>query len=273
MGIFAYLIRTVLISIFVVIFGCNKNGTEPEPEPIELLLIPSHVSAYSSSDGAIDLTVSGGIEPYEYQWSTGATTEDISNLTVGVYSVTVTDSDDQTETESVEIFKQDSLSVIDFDGNFYRIVKIGDQWWMAENLKTTHAADGTPLNGVYAYNDDENNVEEYGRLYTWESAINASPEGWHLPSNEEWNELISTLGPNAADELKEGGSSGFDAKMAGHLSGGSYGYIGTFGAFWTSTESGDGTHAMRKLIIANESDIITDNELMNCGLSVRCIKD
>ncbi len=44
---------------------------------------------------------------------------------------------------------------------------------MAENLKTTHKADGSVLNSVYAYNDDENNVAEYGRLYNWQAALDA----------------------------------------------------------------------------------------------------
>lgn len=150
-------------------------------------------------------------------------------------------------------------------------VLIGNQWWLSENLRTITSASGENLNGVYAYDNDENNVAEYGRLYTWESAMIACPNGWHLPSNAEWEELLANLGSNPGDKLREGGASGFEAKMGGRLSGDSYGYIGELGAFWTSTESGD--HATQKLIVNNEPNVITDDTEKSGGLSVRCVKD
>ncbi len=148
---------------------------------------------------------------------------------------------------------------------------IGNQSWMAENLQTTFSASGDPLNGVFAYDDDEDNVEEYGRLYTWESALSACPDGWHLPTNAEWDELITALGSNAADQLKSGGTSGFEAKMGGRRSESSYGYLGDLGLHWTSTEAGD--HATQKVIVVNEPNVITDNTPKSGGLSVRCLKD
>ncbi|MFC2086142.1 FISUMP domain-containing protein [Bacteroidota bacterium] len=165
----------------------------------------------------------------------------------------------------------DSTTVSDFEGNIYHTIRIGNQLWMSENLKTINTSTGDQLNGVYAYNDNEDNVEEYGRLYTWEAALNSCPEGWHLPTNAEWNELISTLGSNAPNKLLEGGTSGFNAKMGGRLSGDSFGYIGELGAYWTSTSS-DTDHATQKLIVLNESEVITDNTLITGALSVRYIK-
>ena len=58
----------------------QKNATEPDPEPMELQLIPTPVNVKGGSDGASDLTVSSGTNPYHYQWSNGETTEDIDNL-------------------------------------------------------------------------------------------------------------------------------------------------------------------------------------------------
>jgi uncharacterized protein (TIGR02145 family) len=144
---------------------------------------------------------------------------------------------------------------------------------LAENLKTTYNSSGDSLNGVFAYDDNENNVNTFGRLYTWESAINACPEGWHLPSDIEWNELISTLGSHAGDKLKVGGTSGFNAKMAGlRISDGSFVGLGSLGVFWSSSESGD--HATTKLIVVNEPDVVVDdNAPKNSSLSVRYIKD
>ncbi|MEQ9412714.1 MAG: fibrobacter succinogenes major paralogous domain-containing protein, partial [Cyclobacteriaceae bacterium] len=129
------------------------------------------------------------------------------------------------------------MRVRDFDSNFYNTIKIGNQVWMAENLKTTHYADGTPIPYVSGesnwdaltttskaycwYDDDINNKNTYGALYTWSAAMKdatsatANPSGvqgvcptdWHLPSDAEWTELINYLGgPSiAGGKLKEAG--------------------------------------------------------------------
>lgn len=119
-----------------------------------------------------------------------------------------------------------SLSVTDYDGNEYKTVQIGTQIWMAENLKTTHYADGTAIqlveNGtdwvllvhsakaMCYYDNSITNKDEYGALYNWEAAMNGSissvanpsdvqgvcPDSWHLPSDDEWKELEMYLGMN-----------------------------------------------------------------------------
>lgn len=115
-------------------------------------------------------------------------------------------------------------AVKDIDGNKYDAVKIGDQIWMASNLRTTHYADGTsiPLGTAYSYEtpyryapglgqtNEENmaNVPVYGYLYNWaammhgasSSAANPSgiqgvcPNGWHVPSEAEWMQMITYVG-------------------------------------------------------------------------------
>jgi uncharacterized protein (TIGR02145 family) len=108
-------------------------------------------------------------------------------------------------------------TVTDVDGNGYRVVRIGDQWWMAENLKTSRYSDGTDISGVYEYGNDELNATDYGRLYTWEAVMNGAagshgnpsgvrgvcPTGWHVPSDEEWKQLELHLGmtQEEADEI------------------------------------------------------------------------
>lgn len=93
----------------------------------------------------------------------------------------------------------------DADGNSYSVVSIGEQVWMAENLKTTKFNDGTDIlnvtnnqqwnklstPGFCWYDNDENNKSRIGALYNW-YAVNTCkicPKGWHVPSDEEWTEL------------------------------------------------------------------------------------
>ncbi|HDS01501.1 MAG TPA: hypothetical protein ENO22_00220 [candidate division Zixibacteria bacterium] len=105
----------------------------------------------------------------------------------------------------------ESLTITDIDGNIYSVVKIGDQLWMADNLKVTHYRNGDPIAnvtvvaewssmtaGAYCdYNNEVTNAAVYGRLYNW-YAVNDSrgiaPEGWHVPSDSEWKQLERHLG-------------------------------------------------------------------------------
>lgn len=118
----------------------------------------------------------------------------------------------------------DNAPVIDFDGNTYATVQIGDQVWMTENLKSEHYSDGSSLTKVEhdedwaaleadlkAYCFFENSTEmrnTFGALYTWAAAMNGEassnekpsgvqgvcPAGWHLPSEDEWLDLEYHLG-------------------------------------------------------------------------------
>ena len=134
-----------------------------------------------------------------------------------------------------------NLTVKDIDGNVYEIVEIGDQVWMAENLKVTHYSDGTAIplveansawdalevtDKAYCYYDNSTaNRDVYGALYSWATAMNGAtscdsnpggvqgvcPAGWHLPSDAEWLELIYFLGGGsegsvAGGKLKETGT-------------------------------------------------------------------
>ncbi|PKK82042.1 MAG: hypothetical protein CVT49_15770 [candidate division Zixibacteria bacterium HGW-Zixibacteria-1] len=107
-------------------------------------------------------------------------------------------------------------TVTDIDDNTYPTVKIGDQWWMAENLKVTHYRNGDSIpnitdgaawgwltTGAYCeYDNDIANVAVYGRLYNWyavDDSRNIAPAGWHVPSDDEWKQLEIYLGLSQAE--------------------------------------------------------------------------
>ncbi len=105
--------------------------------------------------------------------------------------------------------------LVDIEGNTYRTVQIGDQVWMAENLRVTKTPDGVSIPLVIAnsawesltaeskaycyYNNEKGNASTYGALYTWATALAVCPDGWHLPSSYEWSELMSYVRDNIED--------------------------------------------------------------------------
>ena len=99
-------------------------------------------------------------------------------------------------------------SMTDIQGNTYKTVKIGNQWWMAENLKVTVFNDKTPINAISENEADsiwENTTKAayciydttLGALYNWKVIDNIkiiAPKGWHIPSDDEWKTMEKTIG-------------------------------------------------------------------------------
>lgn len=78
------------------------------------------------------------------------------------------------------------------DGHVYRVVKVGDQLWMADNLNYFDSKDDELSSRSACLGDLEKNCDKFGRLYTFEAAQNVCPEGWHLPSDGEWQKVKSS---------------------------------------------------------------------------------
>jgi len=194
-------------------------------------------------------------------------------------------------------------TVKDIDGNEYRTIRIGTQNWMAENLKTTRYQDGNFIihgltdndwtyanQGLYTnYNNDPGYDPDYGKLYNWfaiADSRNICPVGWHVPTKDEWQILVSY---SFGGKLKESGTlhwespntgatneSGFTALPGGLRNEYNFAWIGQSGLWWSSTPywaepewpEATGFHGS-----SNYGDFVEDNAIyLRRGLSVRCLE-
>ncbi|MCL2282790.1 MAG: fibrobacter succinogenes major paralogous domain-containing protein [Fibromonadales bacterium] len=164
------------------------------------------------------------------------------------------------------------------DGQSYKYVKIGSQAWMTQNLNYE-------IDDSFCYNNNPEQAELYGRLYTWAAALGVCPLGWHLPSKAEWLKLVEFIGiHSAATALKSisgwvGESTGTDeygfaALPAGYRSelNRDFHHQGKLAGWWTSSElSADKACAVR--VNSNAVQIQTEEYSKLSAFSVRCIKD
>lgn len=193
------------------------------------------------------------------------------------------------------------------DGNEYKWVKIGEQIWMAENLAYLPVAPCAPNSQcgvlVYGYEGEGSygtNYSIYGCLYDWETAQKVCPEGWHLPSDEEWMELEQFLGmplkeldrsgfrgeeKNIGGMLKE---TGFDywnspntgatnevsfCARAGGLYHERFSYFKDIGSYWTNSKIPGEELAFGRALYSNYKGIMRSIGSLNDYYSIRCIKN
>ena len=203
-----------------------------------------------------------------------------------------------------QIVVSEDVPVTDYDGNIYKTVKIGNQIWMADNLKSTHYSDGSPITS-FSYGNDDANVLVYGRLYTWPVTMKGAassnsnpshvqgvaPAGWHIPSRSEWQQLIDYLGGVnvAGRKLKEVGvshwtnpnegatnESKFNALPAGmYAFWNEFQWKGDHCAFATTTDASVTGHpAVITVKLDYNSTIATIGQFHpDDAVSVRCVKD
>jgi len=196
-------------------------------------------------------------------------------------------------------------SITDIEGNVYKIVQIGNQKWMAENLKTTKYRDGTDIplitntdqwhnRTIPAYCWINNNEAEYkspyGALYNWYT-VNTNilcPFGWHVPNNADWNALAEILGGRsiAGGKLKESGvthwstpnlgatnESGFSALPGCLVDPGMSAFhsIGNWVIWWNSTSFND-ARAYYNTLQYDRTDLAEEYQPKEWGFSVRCVQ-
>ena len=164
------------------------------------------------------------------------------------------------------------------DGKTYKTVKIGEQTWMAQNLN--YKTDSS-----WCFNNADSNCIKYGRLYTWDAAMEICPIGYHLPSSEDWGRLVATAGgwKTAAKKLKS--KSGWDENGNGtdnyefsalpsgfRYSGDDFSSAGYHGHWWTATECTD-NYAYYWFISYDIDNVYEGDDFKDYGFSVRCVAD
>jgi uncharacterized protein (TIGR02145 family) len=194
---------------------------------------------------------------------------------------------------AVAVADTDSTFTDTRDGKTYKIVKIGNQTWFAENLN--YAAKGS-----VCYDNEDANCAKYGRLYDWNTAMKACPVGTHLPTDKEWDTLVNYVGGGKKAGTKLRSSTGWD-DYEGESGNGTneYGFLALPGGFshdvsfyyaghnsfwWSATEFG-ADHAWSRSMYYNNkmSEMYIENlmgKMVGSGnnykmylFSVRCVQD
>ncbi len=237
-----------------------------------------------------------------------------------VHSAAIDEVPVATATRIFELFAglacPESPTVTDIDGNVYPAVQIGGQCWMAENLRTTTYNDGNPIPQVTeddawiflnsgAWSNYENNAgydASYGKLYNWYAAANPNmcPQGWHVPSDAEWQQLELALGMPASEvnivgyrgaaqnvggkmktttlwEAPNTGAtneSGFSGLPGGGRYSVGFGFInlGFYGTLGSTSESG-AEGALGRDLVYDDAGVGRGDYNKTDGTCLRCVRD
>lgn len=278
-------------------FTLSKSVNASMPKISELIL------DLSFDSGTANLQILSGQEPYTISWSNGVTNETQVKFSAGNYSVKVKDASGFEKGSEFSI--PEFGTVKDREGNEYQTVKIGNRWWMAENLRNTIREDGRPVkyseswpswdpyfppdfdHARYSYyqNDPEND-KRYGKLYTHPGYVCClCPEGWEMPSFEDFRELADELGgltqvgrilksrSNWEESISNStNESGFNAKPGGmKYMLDRYQNEGVFVGWWAV--GGNIPNQIAMLDAGNnELKLVNRNSFYHEGHYIRCIK-
>ena len=332
-------LNIITLTIFILLpYSCDKKEETENKSPTCTITSPINGDEFEQgatvtisvnaddTDGNVmevrfeidNIGVSSAISyPYNYEWST-------SDVETGIHTIRAVakDNEDCSTSDEINIViaNEDTIgTVTDYDENTYNTIKIGTQWWMAENLKVTHYSGGVEIelvedsslwdalsynNKAMCYHSNSmDNANIYGALYTWAATTNNTrsnikdpvivqgvcPDGWHIPNDEEWTELIIYLGGDsiAGGKLKEVGTtfwcnpntganneSGFSALPGGsRYEYGSFGNLRCWARFWSATEAYISTSASYYALRHDATSIHRFTTDRTSGFSVRCVKD
>ncbi|MCB0615305.1 MAG: hypothetical protein KDC75_18435, partial [Phaeodactylibacter sp.] len=164
------------------------------------------------------------------------------------------------------------------DSLYYRTVTLNGQLWMAQNLNYQ----GLGL----CYNKQDSMCGQTGRLYTWEEAMKACPDGWRLPSDSDWWGMARQFGAahsyskngsqgageEAFKKLVKDGGSGFMASLGGQYNGSTFSEKGEAGYYWTSIQDKSSGEVLTYYFSAGKGFVSRVTENRNNYFSCRCVK-
>jgi len=294
------------------------NGSNDVRDNETIVLHFSNAMTSASLDNTtvtISPSLTGGLSVNYDNASDNLSISAVSGFDNTTYTITIADNTTYGADEKIFLspdysFTFTSISgLVDIDGNVYSTVVIGDQHWMAENLKVTKYRNGDNItnitnnslwgsdtSGAYGvYDNNASNLDSYGRLYNWYAVDNSSgryicPEGWHVPSTDEYDDLEDEVGNGGAagGKLKEPGieywqspntgadnetSSGFNARGNGYRlrTNGVYTSIKQYSYTWTSSTVSNKGYYRYQSYKNNLSGSGTTYKTH--GFSVRCLED
>ena len=298
-----YYIRPYVTYTYGTVYGAEKNIKTPETgKPVVSTAAVTNITASSAQCGGINDDGGFSVSQRGVCWNTtgnptlqnntGHTTDGsgtgifISELTgltknTTYYVAAYATNEEGTAYGQTESFLATNDLTDPRDGQTYETVIIGSQTWMAENLNYE-------TSNSWWYNNNSANGDVYGRLYTYDAALTACPDGWHLPSDAEWTVLTDYLGGEsvAGGKMKEAGTahwdspntgatntSGFTAPPGGiRYSNGSFNYLG-IGGFWSSSTEHSGTYAWYRSLYFDYGQVSRFYYYKAYGYSVRCLKN
>ena len=301
------LLISFLIFGFVLFQACNKEEQQPvNDDPLCTIIVPNEGQEFivgetititinaSDADGSIkdisilvndDQIATLSTSPFEYDWNTNG--ENPGSFTI---KAICTDNQGATgDAETTVTLKEEESTFETYtdprDGKAYITVKIGEQTWFTENLDFDSAA------------SVKSSKSNYGGYYSWSSAKNACPSGWHLPTDQEWKALemkmlllqseadaigwrgtVQGMWLKSKDGWKYNGNGtdrfGYNALPAGYKN--EDGEIFRFeedAVFWTATFHGNSESAWYRQMNYGANGIYRSSTSTKARFSVRCIKN
>lgn len=264
----------IFFSLLLAAFSlsCNKDDQGIKTQPTadcsnSVITVNTSVSA-----DTVTITADGGNAPYKFSVDGNffSLLNTFTNLEVGTQKIFVQDANGCFGTGDAFVEYKSTL----YDSRnqrTYNVVKIGDQVWMAENIKYATTEE------YFCYNDTVDNCLDFGALYTWKAAQDACPTGWRLPSANEFNTLTDTLettSGSAFEGLITSEPFGFGTEFYG-IKNPDFEGMDDQTAFWTSDFS-----------VSGPDSLFTGFEIINSGgyflnstfsdstaLQVRCIRE
>ena len=165
------------------------------------------------------------------------------------------------------------------DSAYYRTAALNGQLWMTQNLNFQSLG--------LCYNKQDSMCEQTGRLYTWQEAMNACPNGWRLPTDDEWWAMAGQFGKahsfskngsrgageEAFKKLTKGGGSGFGASLGGQYNGSAYSEMGEAGYYWTSIQDKGSGKVLTYYFSSRKGFVSRVTENKSNYFSCRCVKE